>query len=64
MVVSLCAALDGLGGAYANWMPQYYNTQLNFNLQSSGVMVALPMVVAMLSMIMQVPPTSTPPAAL
>jgi hypothetical protein len=34
-VVSLCAALDGLGGAYANWMPQYYNTQLNFNLQSS-----------------------------
>ena len=52
VVVSLCAALDGLGGAFANWLPQYYNTQLNFDLQSSGVMVALPLVVAMFSMIL------------
>ena len=44
LVVSLCAGLDGLGGAFANWMPQYYNTQLKYNLEATGAMIALPMV--------------------
>ena len=52
LVVSLCAALDGLGGAYANWLPQYYNTQLHYDLQSTGIMVALPMVIAIFSMVL------------
>lgn len=49
MVVSLCAGLDGLGGAFANWMPQYYNTQLKYNLEATGAMIALPLLVAMFS---------------
>lgn len=52
IVVSLCAGLDGLGGAFANWMPQYYNTQLNFDLEATGAVIALPMLVAMFSNVM------------
>ena len=51
-VLSLCSALDGLGGAFANWLPQYYVTQLKFDLQDSGVMTAVPMVVAIGSAIL------------
>ena len=52
VIVSLCAGLDGLGGAFANWMPQYYNTQLKYNLEATGLMIALPLLVAMVSNIL------------
>lgn len=52
VVLSLCSALDGLGGAFANWLPQYYTTQLHIDLQISGLMTGLPMVVAIVSSIL------------
>ena len=48
-LTTLCLMLDGAAQAYANWLPQYYNTQLNFNLNDTGVVVALPLVIGMVS---------------
>lgn len=46
---TLCLALDGAGQAYANWLPQYYSTQLDYNIVDTGLVVALPLFVGMTS---------------
>jgi MFS family permease len=35
VITSLCLMLDGAGQAYWNWMPQYYSTQLDFELSGA-----------------------------
>jgi MFS family permease len=45
IVVSICSMLDGLANSYANWLPQYYSQQLDYDLESTGIMVALPMLI-------------------
>lgn len=45
-VSALCAMLDGASGAYANWMPQYYSTQMGFDISGTGIVVAAPLVVS------------------
>ena len=47
LLTTLCLMLDGAAQAYANWLPQYYSTQLNFNLNDTGVVVALPLIIGM-----------------
>ena len=49
IVISVCSMLDGLGNAYANWLPQYYSQQLDYDLESTGIMIALPMLIGVIS---------------
>ena len=50
--VGASGAIFGLAGAFANWLPQYYNSQLHIDLQTSGLMTGMPMVVAIVSAIL------------
>jgi hypothetical protein len=45
IAMAVCSMLDGAAGAYANWMPQYYNSILEFDLGSTGILVALPLLI-------------------
>ena len=52
IVVSFCSMLDGLANSYANWLPQYYSQQLDYDLESTGIMVALPMLIGVVSSVL------------
>jgi ACS family D-galactonate transporter-like MFS transporter len=46
-LTTLCLILDGAGLAHANWLPQFYSTQLGFDLGDTGIVVALPLLVGL-----------------
>ena len=48
-LTTVCLILDGAGLAYANWLPQYYSTQLDFDLGDTGIVVALPLLVGLVA---------------